>query len=172
MKVEIIKENESLIFRVEYLEKEWKTLKNYYENRPTEYRRGISSNLFGASLKAEVYFCRYDSSVLCSRIEQRVREMLPDNERVDITIVDNINAPPIFCRDSALYLNVAVFRVIPTYDEQRRKYIFEVTLPNSFIYLRGVKYFRYVIRALVKELGIYEKGKKVRIVYKLEVIEE
>ncbi|MCC6005805.1 MAG: hypothetical protein LM590_15805 [Thermofilum sp.] len=172
MKVEIIKENEFLVFRVEYLEKEWSILERYYSSRPEEYRRGTSNNLFGAGQRADVYFCRHDTSSLCSRIEDRVREMLPDNERVNINITDNINAPPLFCRDNALYLNIAVFRVIPRYDGQKRKYIFEVTLPDDFIYLKGIRFFRYALKALVKELGIYEKGKKVRVIYKLEVIEE
>jgi hypothetical protein len=172
MKIEIVKVDESLVFRIEYLEKEWRILENYYASRPEEYRKGISNNLFGASLRAEVFFCRYDTSDLCGRIGRRVREMLPDNERVDIAITDNINAPPLFCRDSVMYLNIAVFRVIPRFDPEKRRYLYEVQLPNDFIYLKGIKYFRYVIKALVKELEIYEKGKKVKIIYKLEVVEE
>jgi hypothetical protein len=172
MKMEIIKENENLIFRVEYLEKEWRILERYYSSRPDEYRRGTTNNLFGASLRAEVYFCRYDTSELCSKIERQVREILPDNERVDIVITDNINAPPVFCRDSAIYLNIAVFRAIPRFDELKRRYLFETPLPNEFIYLKGVRYFRYVIKALIKELEIYERGKKMKIIYKLEVVEE
>jgi hypothetical protein len=172
MKMEVIKEGENLIFRIEYLEKEWHILERYYASRPEEYRRGVSNNLFGASLRGEVFFCRYDSSNLCSRIERRVREMLPDDRRVDIVITDNINAPPIFCRDSSIYLNIAVFRVVPNYNAEKRRYFFEVALSNNFIYLKGVKYFMYVIKALVKELEIYEKGKKVKIIYKLEVVEE
>ena len=172
MKMEIIKENENLIFRVEYRDREWRILEQYYTSHPSEYRRGTTSNLFGSRQVADVYFCRYDTSGLSSRIEDRVREMLPDDERVDIDVIDNINAPPIFCRDNTLYLNIAVFRVIPRYDSQRQKYIFEVTLPDDFIYLKGMRFFRYIIKALIKELGIYEKGKKVRIVYKVEVTEE
>lgn len=172
MKIEIIKENEGLIFRTEYLEKEWRALEQYYISRSEEYRRGVSNNLFDSGQRAEVYFCRYDTSELCSKIGRQVREMLPDDERVDIVITDNINAPPVFCRNGTIYLNIAIFRAIPRFDEQRRKYIFEVSLPDDFVYLKGVRYFRYVLKALIKELGIYEKGKKVRIVYKLEVIEE
>jgi hypothetical protein len=172
MKVEVVKENENLIFRIEYLEKEWRTLEQYYASRPGEYRRGTTINLFGASLRAEVYFCRYDTSNLCSRVEKRVMEMLPNDRRVDIVITDNINAPPVFCRNNSIYLNIAVFRVIPRFDELKRRYLFETPLPNEFIYLKGVRYFTYVLKALIKELPIYERGKKIKIIYRLEVVEE
>lgn len=172
MKVEIVKENEFLTFRIEYRENEWKRLEQYYVSRPTEYRKGVTNNLFGAGIRSEVFFCRYDTSNLCTKIERQVREMLADNERVSLAVTDNINAPPISLRDRILFLNIAVFRVVPQYDAEKRKYFFETELPNEFIYLKGIKFFRYVLKALVKELGIYEKGKKVKIVYKLEVVEE
>jgi len=172
MKMEIIPKEGTLRLRVEYLKKEWETLKKYYESRPEEYRKGYSSNLFGAGLGAEVYFCRRDSSDLCYKIEEMINEMIPANEKTEIRIIDNINEAPIYCEDGKLFLNIAVFRCVPWWSETSNRYIFEVELSDRFVYIPGIRYFRYVVKAMVKALGIYERGKKLRVIYKVEVVEE
>jgi hypothetical protein len=172
MKIEITPKDGKLGLRIEYLKKEWEALKNYYESNPNEYRRGYSSNLFGTGLGAEVYFCRRDKSDLGYRISQMVSEMIPDSERADIRVIDDINDAPLFCENGRLHLNIAIFRCVPWWSETSNRYVFEVELPDRFVYVPGIRYFRYVVKAMVKALGIYERGKKLRVIYRVEVVEE
>jgi hypothetical protein len=101
-----------------------------------------------------------------------IGEMLTGNERVKISVIDDINSPPIYVRDGYLIMNIAVFRVIPTFVPIANRYVFETELPEEFVYLPGVKFFRYVVKALVKRLNLFEKGSKVKIIYRIEVMKE
>ena len=172
MKMEIMNSGDKLTFRIEYSPREWRVLENYYETYKKEYRRGESVNIFGSGQSANVYFCRYDTSRLCEDIYHMVKEMLPPSERVKISIIDNINEPPLSVRNGELILNIAVFRAIPTFDQTSNRYVFEITLPEEFIYLPGIKYFRYIIKALVKRLELIEKGSKAKVKYVVEVVKE
>ena len=161
-----------LVLRVEYSENEWKKLLSLYESNPEVYRKGTTRDLFGAGISAEVYFLRDSTQSLAEEIEDNIVHRVYQKEKVRIRIVDDINHPVIYIYDSNLVLNIAVFRAIPKYDEQRKRYVFEVTLPERFIYLPGIKFFKYVLWEYVRLLKICHGNKKIKIIYKIEVREE
>jgi len=176
MRMEIIQEKNgerpTLELRVEYSKDEWEKLLNLYESSSNIYRRGITRDLFGTGMSAEVYFLRDSSLSLAEEIEDNLVHRVYQKEKVRIRVIDDINHPVIYIYDSNLVLNIALFRVIPKYDEQRKRYVFEVKLPERFIYLPGIKFFKYVLYEYIKLLKICHSGKRIKIIYKVEVTEE
>jgi len=176
MKIEVVQENSNgrplLELRIEYSKDEWEKLRAFYEGNPQIYRKGVSRDVFGAGISAEVYFLRDSSQSLAEEIEDNLVHRVYQKEKVQIRIVDDINHPVIYIYDSNLVLNISVFRVIPKYDEIQKKYVFKVTLPERFIYLPGIKFFKYVLWEYVRLLKICHGNKKIKIIYKIEVREE
>jgi len=176
MKIEITQEKNNgqpvLELRVEYSKNEWEKLRALYEGNPEIYRRGTTKDLFGAGMSAEVFFLRNSSESLAEEIEDNLVHRVYQKEKVQIRVIDDINHPVIYIYDSNLVLNIALFRVIPTYDENLNKYVFKITLPERFIYLPGIKFFKYILPEYLKKIKMYHGGKKIKIIYKVEVREE
>ena len=176
MKIEITQEKNNnqigLELRVEYSKNEWEKLLSLYEGNPEVYRKGISNDIFGANIRAEVYFLRSSAQSLAEEIENEISYKVYQKEKVRLRVIDDINRPVIYIYDSDLVLNIALFRAIPTYDENLNKYVFKVMLPERFIYLPGIRFFKYVLREYIKMLKMYHSGKKIKLIYKIEVIEE
>ena len=161
-----------LELRVEYSKNEWEKLLSLYESNPGIYRRGVTRDLFGTGMSAEVYFLRDSSQSLAEEIEDSVAFRVYQKEKVRLRIIDDINHPVIYIYDTALVLNIAIFRVIPTYDEKQGKYVLKVTLSERFIYLPGIKFFKYILPEYVKKTKMCHSGKKIKLIYKVEVTEE
>ena len=176
MKIEVVQEKNGerpeLVLHVEYSKSEWEKLLTLYESNPGIYRRGVTRDLFGSGISTEVYFLRDSTQSLAEDIEENIAHRVYQKEKVRIRVIDDINHPVIYIYDSNLVLNIALFRVIPKYDEKEKKYVFRVTLPERFIYLPGIKFFKYVLPEYVKLLKICHGGKKIKIIYKVEVTEE
>jgi len=176
VKIEVIQETNGerpeLVLHVEYSKSEWEKLLTLYESNPGIYRRGVTRDLFGTGMHAEVYFLRDSSQSLAEEIEDNIVHRVYQKEKVRIRVIDDINHPVIYIYDSNLVLNIALFRVIPNYDEREKKYVFQITLPERFVYIPGIKFFKYVLWEYVKLLKICHGNKKVKIIYKVEVREE
>jgi len=180
MKIEVVQvrnqNNNTLELIVEYSRKEWERIKSYYESLPQIYRKGYSQNIFGVGVSGEVYFVsernREYGSDLAEGLDFVVSEEIYQKDGVRVRVVDNINNALIYMQNGVLVLNIALFRIIPKFDDTKNKYILKMTLPESFIYLPGFKFYRYLVKHYIKALPIYERNKKVKIIYRLEVSEE
>ena len=176
MKIEIrsVKNNngEPLELYIEYTKYEWERIKKFYDDNPETYRAGQSANLFGVGVSANVYFARTHDTMLAENIAYRVREEIESKEHIRIDVIDNINKPLIYIENSYLILNIALFRIIPKYDESINKYVIKLPLAPTFCYLPGFKFYRYIVREFVKQLELYQTQKKVKLIYRLEVISE
>jgi hypothetical protein len=176
MKIEIkqIRNNnqEPLELYVEYSKSEWERIKKFYDDNPETYRAGQSANLFGVGVNANVYFTRTHDTTIAENIAYRVREEIEEKEHIRIDVIDNINKPLIFIENGYLVLNIALFRIIPQYDQNTNKYFIKMPLPATFCYLQGFKFYRYIVREFIKQLELYQTGKKVKLIYRLEVVNE
>jgi hypothetical protein len=176
MKIEIksVKNNnqEPLELYVEYSKSEWERIKQYYDSNPEVYRIGQSANLFGVGVNANVYFTRTHDTTIAENIAYRIREEVESKEHIRIDVIDNINKPLIYIENSYLILNIALFRIIPQYDQNTNKYVIRLPLAPTFCYLPGFKFYRYIVREFIKQLELYQTRKKVKLIYRLEVVEE
>lgn len=176
MKIEIrqVRSNnqEPLELYVEYSRSEWERIKKFYDNNPETYRAGQSANLFGTGVSVDVYFVRTHDTMLAENIEYRIREEIEEKEHIRVSVIDNINKPLIYIENGYLILNIALFRIIPQFDQNINKYVIKLPLPAVFCYLPGFKFYRYIVKEFVKQLELYQTQKKVKLIYRLEVISE
>jgi len=158
-----------LKLRITYTKKEWERIKNYYESSPA-FRKGRTTNLFGTGQQHDAYLLSGMHQLL-SELSEDVKEEVRKRERVDIDLIDDINEPLIyFDDDGVLILNIAVFRVIP--ELRGDSYVLELTLPKSVMYIEGFRFYRFVVKHLIRTLELAAKGEKYKIIYKVEVVKE
>jgi hypothetical protein len=176
MKIEIksVKNNsqEPLELYVEYTKSEWERIKQYYDSNPDIYRVGQTANLFGVGVNASAYFVTTHDTPIAENIEFKIRDEIMEKDHVRIRVIDNINKPLIQLINGELTLNIALFRVIPQYFQNINKYIIKMPLPAIFCYLPGFKFYRYIVKEFIKQLELYQTQKKVKLIYRLEVISE
>jgi len=173
MRIEVVNtsnDRAELKLRITYTKKEWERIKNYYESSPA-FRKGRTTNLFGAGQLADVFLLSRETHPLLEDLLSTAQEEIRRKERVDIGIIDNINKPVIDVdEDGALVLNIALFRVIP--ELRGDSYVLELSLPKSVMYIEGFRFFRFIVKHLVRALELAAKGEKCKIVYKVEVVKE
>jgi hypothetical protein len=176
MKIEIrsVRNNnrEPLELCVEYTKSEWERIRKFYDENPETYRAGQSTDIFGTGISADVYFVRNRNTELVENIKNKIVDEIREKENIRVDVVDDINEPLIRVDSGYLILNIALFRIIPRYDQDTNKYIIKMPLPATFCYLPGFKFYRYIVREFVKELEIYNTQKKIKLIYRLEVISE
>jgi hypothetical protein len=153
IKIDIKRPRTEIEVSVVYKADEWKKLEEYYVRRGLQ--RYTTRDLFGRGIEAKVYRYVTDSQILAGAIYDYGYKKL-QLDTFDNPLVDDINAEVI----SRSMLNVAIFRIIPTCENN--ECVTSFTAPLMFVDFATSKMFKAVLTTLAKI--IYGEGKKIRIV--------